>query len=360
MFKIQNRIAVIAIFIMSLCLLFGCRSSEITGEWIYKGEIVEFLSDGVIFYEGCSDMYPPTYEITEEGYLKIGIYDYAWVTYEYTYFIVDNDGDTLTLTDKSDAERVYVLERSDSLKDGEGNDNLIQTDEEKALVAIEKYFEAYNDMNLEAIHNASFPKGFEMNSWMVCETEYDFFYCWARVLGMNRSLFDGGLDMTDIPNFVVYRDYPMVYADENGDLLDCNGEKLTLEEVLPNFSISYDIIEIKPYEECTVYYRDGMEYYEFGSMDKIVPGQGEEYLDIDNMYVAQVKVEYYYGDDLYGYNKDWWNDETFCEYNHWGSYEETIEDAFRESVLFIYEYDGDWYVYPIRWRDSGYTYKVEF
>lgn len=107
----NKRFLFITTFLLMLMLLVGCGSSDITGSWTYKGEVVEFLSDGTLFYDGCSDMHPPVYEITDEGYLKIGKYDYAWIAYEYTYFIVDISGNTLTLTDKTNANRVYVLER---------------------------------------------------------------------------------------------------------------------------------------------------------------------------------------------------------------------------------------------------------
>lgn len=376
MFKLNKRIMIIATLIMILLLFAGCYSSDITGKWIYNGQVIEFLSDGTIFYDGCSDMYPPTYEITDEGYLKIGVYDYGWVTYEYTYLTIDSDGDILTLTDKANTDQVYVLERSTGSYDVEENNdvsesnsgggsnnilsNLIQTEEEKALAAIKKYFEAYGDMDLEAIHNASYPKGCEMDSRMVCETEYDFFDCWINFLGMGRSRFDY-TDWTKVdPTFLVYKDYPLVYEGVNGELLNYEGEQLTLDEVLPNFLILYEIIEMKPYEECSVYYRVGLdEFHEIASKDEIVRPPYGEYIAVDNMYVAQVKVEYYYGDDLYGYNKDWWNDETFYERSYVKSYEEEIEDCIIESIFFVYEYDGNWYVYPHQVNRYGF-YKVEF
>ena len=374
MFKLNKRIMIIATLIMILLLFAGCYSSDITGKWIYNGQVIEFLSDGTIFYDGCSDMYPPTYEITDEGYLKIGVYDYGWVTYEYTYLTIDSDGDILTLTDKANTDRVYVLERSTGSYDVEENNdisesnsgggsnnilsNLIQTDEEKALAAIKKYFEAYGDMDLEAIHNASYPKGCEMDSRMVCENDYEFFECWRHYMGFTRSRFDWEDVAERNPNFFVFEDYPMCYKGENGELLNAEGDIISLDEALPGFSISYEIIEMEPYEECTVYYRIGLEeLYEINSMDEIVHADGE-YFDVDNMYVAQVKVEYYYGDDLYGYNKDWWNDE---EISHSISYEEEIEQASVESVLFIYKYKGSWYAYPNNYLNStSWHYKVEF
>ncbi len=367
MFAMRKKITVIIVLIMSV-LFVGCRSHAITGEWIYNGKEIEFLSDGTVFYEGCSDMYPPTYEITEEGYLKVGIYDYAWVTYEYTYFLVENDGDTLTLTDKADADQVYVLvrndgseyveESSDESKENNIVDIIIQTDEEKARAALEKYFAAYNDMDVEAIYNASYPKGTEMDPRIVCENDYDFYECWRMRFGLTRSRYDWFDIMESNPDLPVFEDYPICYEGENGELLDAEGNVISLDEAFPDFSISYEILEMKPFEECALFLREGLyDLHEIDNIDSIIQNPEGGCFDIDSMYVVLVDVEYYYGEDLYGYNKDWWNDERF-PYSI--TYEEEIEEASREHMLYIYEYNGKWYVYHHYYNHLSFYHYVEF
>ena len=57
----NKRFITIITLLLILALFVGCGSSDITGSWTYKGEVVEFLSDGTLFFDGCSDMHPPVY-----------------------------------------------------------------------------------------------------------------------------------------------------------------------------------------------------------------------------------------------------------------------------------------------------------
>lgn len=78
------------------------------------------------------------------------------------------------------------------------------------------------------------------------------------------------------------------------------------------------------------------------------------------MYVAQISVEWYYGDNLYGYNKDWWNDESFAE-KIGQTYDAAIESrADYDYVVFVYQYAGEWYVYPENLTAGLMNYTVEF
>ena len=87
----------------------GSQKTNITGRWITSdGETVEFLSDGTIHQNGYDSLYPDTYEIMEEGYLKWGQYDAGWIEYRYTYWDVNIEGNHLTLTMRNNPD--YVIE----------------------------------------------------------------------------------------------------------------------------------------------------------------------------------------------------------------------------------------------------------
>lgn len=235
------------------------------------------------------------------------------------------------------------------------------SDESRVKKALDNYIDAYGDMSLEAIHNASFPEGMEglSCSESYCETDYDFFEYWR-----NAGFARGSLDIYDytqsIPDFVVYEDYPLVYEGENGEMVDKEGNQVTIEEAFPDFSISYNVVNMAPFEDCTVSHREVFDLIQDDNMDEIVHLADGGYLDVDDMYVANLQVEWSYGNNLYGYNQDWWDDSTFCE-NMYCTYEEAIEERLsREHIVFIYKYNDEWYVYPEKLGLSAFLYEAEF
>ncbi len=230
--------------------------------------------------------------------------------------------------------------------------------------AMESYFDAYNQMDMKAIVAASFPEGMEgyYTESLLQEGDYNFFENWRRQLGFYRSDFDYYGWLRFDPNSVVGEDYIEGYEGENGELETIDGQTLTLEEALPDFSIKYTIEEIAPFADCNVFL--GYSGMELEDMDRIVILKDGSTLDVDEVYVAQVQIEWYYGDYLYGYNRDWWSDEEFCQTMLQDDY--TYEDKVNEMaetdyILFVYKYNDAWYVYPENLHAASYLIdEVEF
>lgn len=228
--------------------------------------------------------------------------------------------------------------------------------------ALKEYFEAYNKMDLEAIHNATYPEGTEATCReLLCENDYDYYEYWKEDMGFPRSEWDSSdyAPLQSLPNFkVMYEEYPMVYEGENGILVDAEGNQLTLKEALPDFSISYEIIEMASFEDCTVRetYRTVIE-----DMNEIVPAYIDtDKIAVEEMYVAKLNVEWFYGNNLYGFNPDWWQDKDYSEMGPY-TYEEWIEEyASKEYIVFMYKYEGEWYVYPEILELAHIIWEVEF
>lgn len=229
--------------------------------------------------------------------------------------------------------------------------------------AIKEYFDACNDMDMEAIHAASYPAGMSgsFSERLLSESEYDFYYCWINVLGFYRSKYDLADWAKFDPNFIVFEDFPVAYEGENGELQTRDGERLTLEEVFPDFAVEYTIEEMEHFGDCRVCFRDGLNLIDMKDMDQIIGVDEEGYLDVEDMYVAQLKVEWSYEDKPYGYNRHWWKDENFAKAPTGGSYEELVaEMEDMEYTVFVYKYDGEWYMFPVTLKMASTFYKAEF
>lgn len=229
--------------------------------------------------------------------------------------------------------------------------------------AIARYFEACNNMDMEAIHAASYPAGMNgsLSERLLQEGDYNFYMLWRDQLGFSRSKFDMADWAKFDPNFIVLEDFPVAYEGENGEMQTRDGDRLTIEEVFPDFAVEYTIEEMEHFGDCEVYARDGLSLIDRDNMDEIVGVDGYGWLDVDDMYVAQLKVEWSYKGNPYGYNRHWWKDENFTKLSAVGNYEDLVaEQADREYIVFVYKYDGEWYVYPESLRVATILYTAEF
>lgn len=87
------------------------KSTNMLGLWATNdGYYIEFLSDGTLntnIHDVESN--PDTYEILEEeGYLKWGKYSDAWIQYNYTYWQLEINGSSMTLTSKEDGNVISL------------------------------------------------------------------------------------------------------------------------------------------------------------------------------------------------------------------------------------------------------------
>lgn len=229
--------------------------------------------------------------------------------------------------------------------------------------AIKAYFDACNEMSMQAIHDASFPEGKmgATSSRMLREGDYTFYNNWVSYMGFTRSKFDMADWVKFDPEFAMFDDYTYVAEGENGELVNRERERITIKEALPDFSVDYDVEELVNMGDCSVYIRDGLEKVEITNMDEIVTLEDGSYLDVDDMYVAQLKVEWYYKDNLYGYSKRWWNDEDFCKVTPYDTYDDAVKEcADTEYYVFVYKYNNEWYVYPECLNMGVILYEIEF
>lgn len=101
---------IISIFVIMIIIgifFFGRNNKpNIAGTWITdEGTIIEFMSDGTMHEENShTSLYADTWELMDEGYLKLGTYDTAWIAYRYSYWEVDFGGNKMTLTNRDNAE----------------------------------------------------------------------------------------------------------------------------------------------------------------------------------------------------------------------------------------------------------------
>ena len=105
-------IVIVIVFIASMFLK-NDSGNNIIGRWHSEnGRVIEFLSDGTIHTgDGYDSLHADTYEIMDEGYLKWGKYDTAWISYRYTYWDIEINGNHLTLTSKDNPEHIIELTR---------------------------------------------------------------------------------------------------------------------------------------------------------------------------------------------------------------------------------------------------------
>lgn len=102
--KWKTKVVVVFSFFILLAgvifLLTMNAKPNIVGVWeTENGNRIEFLSDGTFHEEGhYTDLNANTYEITDEGYLKMGEYDAGWLQYRYVYADMEIKGKTMTLT----------------------------------------------------------------------------------------------------------------------------------------------------------------------------------------------------------------------------------------------------------------------
>ena len=102
-------IVIVAVAVILLLSIFLNRKPSIIGRWVTDdGKHIEFLSDGTVHKNGYDSLYADTYEVMDEGYLKWGEYDSAWIQYRYTYWDISINGNHMTLTNRNNSN--YTIE----------------------------------------------------------------------------------------------------------------------------------------------------------------------------------------------------------------------------------------------------------
>ncbi|MBR3834203.1 MAG: zinc ribbon domain-containing protein [Lachnospiraceae bacterium] len=219
---------------------------------------------------------------------------------------------------------------------------------------IDEYFEAINDKDATKIYDLSYTD--ELKEGLpIYDKDEDklFFFTNIRLMGFSRGLYE--LDAFKFLSCVTD-----VYEPSKNDLNLGNSK----DRALDGLEVSYDIIDIKPLEDFDLY-SDLLGHEEVVDMDELESivsrynlETGEQIkVDIDDAYVAQVKVSWEYDGNLYGMMKSWWKDDEFKEFvskrgfEQYDTYDkaiksmETIKDKDKVYLLLLYKCDGQWYIY---------------
>lgn len=219
---------------------------------------------------------------------------------------------------------------------------------------IDEYFEAINDKDATKIYDLSYTDQLKEGLPTYDEDEDKvFFFTNVRLMGFSRGLYE----------FDAFRMVPCIEEayGPKPDNLNLGNSK---DRVLDGLEVSYDVVDIKPLEDFDLY-SDLLGHEEVVDMDEFESivsrynlETGEQIkVDIDDAYVAQVKVSWEYDGNLYGMMKSWWKDDEFIEFvskrgfEQYDTYDkaiksmETIKDKEKVYLLLLYKCDGEWYIY---------------
>lgn len=216
---------------------------------------------------------------------------------------------------------------------------------------IDDYFDAINDKDVDEIYEIAYAeKALEFKDDY--EEDELFFFTNSLYMGFSRGLYEADyLRTTD----VVYNTYPNILTDDSK-------EKVT-RKTLNMLEIDYEVVDITPLEDfdLTMQGYSGLrdvtieDVELFANKVDFKTGDRSD-VKVDKVYIAQVKIEWYYDDMKYGVNKKWWNDEEFCtlveKYDGHKTYKAALDsfekyagtDKDKVYILILYKAEGDWYI----------------
>ena len=244
--------------------------------------------------------------------------------------------------------------------------------------ALNNYFDAINNFDVDAFMEACYPqesidadRGYSNGtvSW----------YTSTQNMGLTRGPIDmsnGRCDFGFKDNKVLAESYPSPCSSFLASLAREEGDEKKAEEYeqeyeeynelresdagaknyLCDLRITYNLLQMDILNDCKVVTNNGYEVDVNDYINGMINGGNDEVaVSADDIYVARIQIEWAYGDKLYGWDEAWWNDSDFLNsvsmlnITSRNTYESIIEEyKNREYVMFIYQYNGDWYVWPER------------
>lgn len=225
-----------------------------------------------------------------------------------------------------------------------------KTPQEKAL---DRFFDACTELDSDKVIEACYPDP------DVYEKPKSDLYFFDKVLSFHRGVI--ALEISGNPMAVSMNMLDMYLEsygfDDREDYYDAIDENGHLEELYPDFKAEYELVKMKNAEEVTVKVNN----YGWLKDDPGLTLDIKEHIedtvkeDVDEVYVAQIKIKWSCGDMEYGNDKSWWDNEDFGkmqEQGHYKSYKETMKEyEDRKYDVFVYKCNGEWYVYP--WNIRG-------
>lgn len=292
----------------------------------------------------------------------------------------------------------FMLRKGDA--DGKiGDLPKAKTPQEQAL---HNYFSAIKAFDMNALAEACYPKELIDENITVLFENYGKAIRFSNKslgsgLGFDRGpvYIDNNITLKDFSEVyqeeleVVYESYPEdanwyygYLASEEGDdekaeeywkkedeYVKQSVEKDSAKLLFTDFNVTYNLLSMDKLSDCTINYIQDMNgKFESNAVD-FSDGLNiagiDQNVSADDVYVARVQVEWAYGDKLYGWDKNWWNDEKFTNWvvgkhiTQENTYESIIDQyKNQEYVFFIYPQNGNWYVYP-RTLPEAKQYQVE-
>lgn len=244
--------------------------------------------------------------------------------------------------------------------------------------ALNNYFDAIKSFDTDAFMEACYPQELIGKDSLKRGSVAGYVDVYGG-LGLSRGLVDESVFY--MPSFsdghlaVVAESYPDVGSGLFFDLALAEGDEKKAEEykqaheeyvelaqsddgaktLLKDLKITYNMVGMDKFNDCTVYNIIENENVDADYINKLINGYDNDVVNVsaDDIYVARIQVEWAYGDKLYGWDEDWWNDSDFVDWvamhniTPRNTYESIIEEyKNREYVMFIYRYNGEWYVCP--------------
>ena len=244
-----------------------------------------------------------------------------------------------------------------------------QTDPtEKQIQVLDAYFEAMSAMDFDTIYRLNAPDSderFNVGTDRVSLTEL-----LTDKYGYYRGIFDQSTYMFGRFREMFMKSYGFPDCDLD-DYREVNKDPDLFREHYKDFEAEYDLISLENASEYEISYGNGRRTVD--DMAEYIADKMDLYVDdVDDVYVAKIHIYWNYGDKKYGYDKSWWNDEKFKEImGESGPYDENAgkkAQTYEEYVdyydnleydVFLYEVDGEWYIYNINMRDEGYGWSVD-
>lgn len=141
--------------------------------------------------------------------------------------------------------------------------------------------------------------------------------------------------------------------------------KSDIKKVYPDFTVTYELNNIVDASECTFYKHNEADFEQTDINTYLSEKVGYEPSEVK---FANITVEWKYGDKLYGYDEDWWNQSDFKDI--FSTYNLEIKDSYDTAIeiskknatvdVILYKYDDKWYIYSPYILKSNLKYKVEY
>lgn len=236
---------------------------------------------------------------------------------------------------------------------------------EKQVQVLDAYFEALSDMDFDAIYKLNSPNSDERFNLGTDRVPL------SELLIDTYGYYRGNIDQSTY----MYGRFREMFMDSYGfpdhdldEYREVMRDSDLFREHHADFTAEYDLISLKNASECKISFGrgrktvDDMRAYIADKMD----------LDVDDIYVAKIHIYWRYGDLEYGFDSSWWRNEDYKKImEESGPYDESTGEKAKtygecvdyydnlEYDVFLYEVDGEWYIYNINMRENGYGWSVE-